>query len=117
MKKKLSASSQPERLVRKTLDDIRKTPLTEKQLGVLRRIADEQARGDDSNIDYSDIPEITDEQWAHAVRLRDIRPKVAISVRIEPRVLEWLKAKGAGHLTRINDILVDRMEAERRAGK
>ena len=74
MKKKLSASSQPERLVRTTLDAIRKRPLTEKQIEVLRRIADEQARGDDSNIDYADIPETTEEQWAHAVRLRDTRP-------------------------------------------
>ena len=32
-------------------------------------------------------------------------------------VLEWLKAKGPGHLTRINDILTTIMEAERRVKK
>ena len=48
------------------------------------------------------------------VRLRDIRPKVPVSVRLEPRVLAWLKSKGAGHLTRINDILRNIMEVERR---
>ena len=31
-------------------------------------------------------------------------------------VLEWLRSKGEGHLTRINDILTNLMEAERRAG-
>ena len=31
------------------------------------------------------------------------------------RVLEWLKSKGEGHLTRINDILTNLMEAEQRA--
>ena len=31
-------------------------------------------------------------------------------------VLEWLRSKGEGHLTRINDILANLMEAERQAG-
>ncbi len=39
------------------------------------------------------------------VRLRDVRPKVAVSVRLDARVFNWLKSKGQGHLTRINDIL------------
>jgi uncharacterized protein (DUF4415 family) len=48
------------------------------------------------------------------VRLRDVRRKVAVSVRLDPQVLDWLKSKGQGHLTRINDILTNLMEAERR---
>jgi uncharacterized protein (DUF4415 family) len=51
------------------------------------------------------------------VRLREIRPKVAVSVRLDPRVLEWLKSKGEGHLTRINDILTNLMEAERKLAR
>jgi uncharacterized protein (DUF4415 family) len=70
--------------------------------------------GNDSNINFEDIPRLTDEQLASMVRLRDIRRKVPVSVRLDPRVLEWLKAKGEGHLTRINDILTNLMEAERR---
>lgn len=58
---------------------------------------------------------MTEEQLAKMVRLRDVRPKVPVSVRLDPRVLEWLKSKGDGHLTRINDILTNLMEAERRA--
>jgi uncharacterized protein (DUF4415 family) len=46
------------------------------------------------------------------VRLRDLRPKAPVSVRLDPRVLEWLKSKGQGHLTRINDILRIVMDAE-----
>jgi len=42
--------------------------------------------------------------------------KVPVSFRLDPRVLVWLRAKGEGHLTRINDILTNLMEAERRAG-
>ena len=37
-----------------------------------------------------------------------------MSVRLDPQVLEWLRSKGEGHLTRINDILTNLMEAERR---
>lgn len=53
-------------------------------------------------------------QLASMVRLRDAKRKVAVSVRLDPRVLDWLKSKGQGHLTRINDILTNLMEAERR---
>ena len=48
------------------------------------------------------------------VRLRDVRRKVAVSVRLDARVLDWLKSKGEGHLTHINDILTNLMEAEGR---
>jgi uncharacterized protein (DUF4415 family) len=80
----------------------------------LRRHAAKQAAGDDSDIDFGDIPRLTDEQLARMVRLREVRPKVPVSVRLEPRVLEWLKSKGTGHLTRINDILRNIMDAEQR---
>ena len=50
------------------------------------------------------------------IRLRDVRPKVPVSVRLDAEVLDWLCSKGEGHLTRINDILANLMEAERRAG-
>ena len=51
------------------------------------------------------------------VRLRDVRRKQAVSVRLDPEVLDWLKSKGEGHLTRINDILANLMEAERKVSK
>ena len=50
------------------------------------------------------------------VRLRGAQRKVPVSVRLDPQVLDWLQSKGEGHLTRINDILLNLMEAERRAG-
>lgn len=50
------------------------------------------------------------------MRLRNVRRKVPVSVRLGPQVLEWLRARGEGHLTRINDILLNLMEAECRAG-
>jgi len=41
--------------------------------------------------------------------------KHAAKPRLDPRVLAWLKSKGEGHLTRINDILTNLMEAGRRS--
>lgn len=98
-----------------TSDDIKRRRWTKAELGAARRIAARQSAGDDSGISYEEIPRLTEEQLAKMVRLRDIKPKVPVSVRLDPRVLEWLKSKGEGHLTRINDILTNLMEAERRA--
>lgn len=95
-----------------TSEDIKNRKIPEKELRALRRIAKLQAAGDDSGINYEDIPRLTPDQLARMVRLRDLRPKVAVSVRLDPRVLEWLKSKGEGHLTRINDILTNLMEAQ-----
>ncbi|HXR25904.1 MAG TPA: BrnA antitoxin family protein [Candidatus Binataceae bacterium] len=97
-----------------TSEDIRNKQWSKEERETLRRHAAEQAAGDDSDINFDDIPRLTDEQLAQVVRLRDIRPKVPVSVRLDPRVLAWLKSKGEGHLTRINDILRNIMEAERR---
>ena len=95
-------------------EDIVNRRWTEKERETLRRAAQKQAAGDDSGINFEDIPRLTSKQLANMVRLRDVRRKVAVSVRVDPRVLEWLKSKGPGHLTRINDILTNLMEAEQR---
>ncbi|MGO8932441.1 MAG: BrnA antitoxin family protein [Terracidiphilus sp.] len=117
MAKRLSVSSQPEELVRMTSEDIRNRKWSEAEKEVIRRAAAKQAAGDDSDIDYSDIPRLTAAQLASMVRLRDVRRKQAVSVRLDPEVLDWLKSKGEGHLTRINDILANLMEAERKVSK
>jgi len=94
-------------------DDIKNRPWTEKEKQAVRRIAERQAVGDDSHINFDDIPRLSAAQLASMVRLREARqPKVSVSVRLDARVLAWLKSKGTGHLTLINDILVNLMEAE-----
>ena len=76
-------------------DDINNRKWSEGERETLRRHAAKQASGDDADIRFDDIPRLTD-------------------VRLEPRVPAWLKSKGEGHLTRINDILRNIMEAEQR---
>jgi uncharacterized protein (DUF4415 family) len=119
MAKKSSALSQPAGLKSVTSEHIKSRQWTEKERQTVRRIARLQADGDDSGIHFEDIPPLTDEQLASMVRLREVRRKVAVSVRLDPQVLDWLKSKGEGHLTRINDILANLMEAEQsiRPGK
>ncbi|HVX66479.1 MAG TPA: BrnA antitoxin family protein [Bryobacteraceae bacterium] len=114
MAKKSSVSSQPARLKSMKSEDIKTRQWTEGERQVLRRIAGRQKKGEESCINLEDIPRLTSEQLASMVRLRDARRKVAVSVRLDARVLDWLKSKGEGHLTRINDILTNLMEAERR---
>jgi len=56
------------------------------------------------------------ERWATAMRRDEFfRPvKKLTTVRIDADVLDWLRSKGEGHLTRINEILRERMTAEQR---
>jgi uncharacterized protein (DUF4415 family) len=95
--------------------DIENRQWTDRERQALRRIARRQAVGDNSRIKLDDIPRLTDDQLANMARLRDARPrKVAVSVRLDAQVVSWLKSKGEGYLTRINDILTNLMEAEQR---
>lgn len=81
-------------------EDILK-PLNKRQKAELARIAQRQAAGDDSGIDFSDIPELTDEQLAGAQRA----PKVLVAARLDRDVYTWLIHFGEGYSTRINHIL------------
>jgi uncharacterized protein (DUF4415 family) len=89
-------------------------PLTKAQLANLKRLA---ARPD-REIDTSDIPELTEEQWKTAVRGRFYRPvKRQITARVDADVLDWLQSQGKGYQSRINAILRREMlESVRSAG-
>jgi len=100
-----------------TTEDIRNRQWTDAEKQAIRRASEARAAGLDlPEEEYEDIPRLTEAQLASMVRLRDVRRKVPVSVRLDPRVLDWLRSKGEGHLTRINDILTNLMEAERRIG-
>ena len=61
-----------------------------------------------------DAPVLPPETWANGLIGRFYRPrKTQISFRIDDEVLAWLKSKGEGHLTRINQILREQMVSER----
>ena len=68
MKKKSFESSRPEQLLTVSAEHIFSKPLTREQKAALRKIKSNQDAGNDSGIDLSDIPELTDEQLASAKR-------------------------------------------------
>lgn len=61
------------------------------------------------------LPPLTGDQLEQITQFRKPRNRVAVSVRLDPRVIAWLKSKGDGYLSRINDILINLMEAEQQA--
>lgn len=101
MAKKSSESSRRGERISVSAESIWNKPLSERQRAVLERMAKQQAAGDDSDIDYSDIPELTEEQIRSARR----PAKKLVAVRLDPDVLEWLQEYGEGYSTRINRIL------------
>src|SRR5438552_18216692 len=97
MAKKASASSRQEKLVSVKAEDTLGKPLQPAQKRMLRRLK----QMPDSEIDYSDIPPLTDEQLASARR----PAKKLVAVRLDAEILDWLRQHGEGYSTRINNIL------------
>jgi len=58
----------------------------------------------DEDIDYSDIPELSDAFFKNAV-LQMPETKASVTLRLDRDILEWLKRQGVGYQTRINAIL------------
>jgi uncharacterized protein (DUF4415 family) len=110
MKKKSSESSRREKLVSVSADYIFNKPLTAKQKAVLRKIKAKQDAGDDSDIDFSDIPELTEEQLASAKR----PARRLVAARLDRDVMEWLQSFGPGYSSRINAILRSVMKHQQR---
>jgi len=108
-RKKPYASSRPAKRTSVSAESIFSKPVSKAQKAVLSRIAKRQAAGDDSGIDYSDIPPLTAEQLAQFRRA----PKVLVAARIDKEVYDWLMQYGKGYSTRINGILRTVMEKSR----
>jgi uncharacterized protein (DUF4415 family) len=90
------------KIARRDVDLANLPPLTEKQKAELEALATRP----DGEIDYSDIPPLTEDFWNNAVRGRFYKPtKTSTTVRIDSDVLAWLRAQGKGYQSRINAIL------------
>ena len=88
------------RIIRKTAAECRLT-LEDKQR--LKELAERP----DSEIDLSDIPELTEEFWKNAVRNPFYKPvKKQVTVRIDADILAWLRQEGVdGYQSRLNATL------------
>jgi uncharacterized protein (DUF4415 family) len=94
--------------VKSTVDLADLPQLSETQKAELAALA---ARSDDE-IDYSDIPPLTEAFWKNAIRNPFYKPtKTSTTVRIDSDVLLWLRSQGKGYQSRINAILRKEMLA------
>jgi len=67
----------------------------------------------DSDIDYSDIPELTEEFWKNTELLRP-QSKKPITLRIDEEVLRWFKKHGKGYQSYMNAVLRSFIEAHKK---
>ncbi len=90
------------KIVRRDINLATLPPLTEKQRAELAALVATPER----EIDYSDIPSLTEAFWKNAVQGRFYKPiKTSTTVRLDSDVLAWLRAQGKGYQSRINAIL------------
>ncbi len=81
-KRKTSASSRPGKQTSLSAESIFSRPVSKSQKSVLSRIAKRQSAEEESGIDFSEIPALTEEQMAQFKRA----PKVLFAARIDKEV-------------------------------
>ena len=96
------------RTVRVRLEDL--PPLTEVQREELRRLGEKP----DEDIDFSDIPELTEEDFARGL-WKPGYGKKQLTVRFDRDVVEFFKQGGRGYQTRMNAVLRAYMNAVKRS--
>jgi uncharacterized protein (DUF4415 family) len=65
----------------------------------------------DDAIDYSDIPPLTNEFFAHAVQNPFYKPtKQAVTIRLDSDVVAWFKLQGGKYQSNINQVLREHMK-------
>jgi uncharacterized protein (DUF4415 family) len=83
------------KIVVKSLDEI--PPMTPEEAARIAELADE-------DINYSDIPELTEEFW-EKVPPFPTGPKDLVSIRLDRFILNYFKAEGPRYQSRINAVL------------
>jgi uncharacterized protein (DUF4415 family) len=76
--------------------------------------AKELAERPDSEIDLSDMPELSDEWFARARIVYPHERKQQLTVRLDADVVDFFRAKGKGYQTRMNEVLRTYVEAMRK---
>ena len=93
-------------------------PVSPEQMARMQAMKDRIDREGDEAIDVSDIPELTHEDFARAVRVggrprRTTTGTKPVTARLDQDLITWLKSKGRGYQTRLNAIVREAMERER----
>ena len=67
----------------------------------------------DEDIDFSDIPPVDRLAFKKMV-IRMPEKKAALSIRLDPGVVDWFRKQGRGYQTRINAVLRSYVEVHSR---
>ena len=70
----------------------------------------------DDDIDFSDCPEATSEQFANAIvrhGLIERKNRAQATIQVDDDVLEWFKSQGQSYQAQINSLLRAHMESYR----
>ena len=92
-----------------TLDELRRTPLTEEEKQIIRNAAAKTKLG--KTIEDPDCPKQTKEELAKFRPWYELHEdlykskKTDVHIRIDTDVLEWFKEQGKGYQTKINAVL------------
>jgi len=75
-------------------------------MAISKKRLDEIKMMDDDNIDTSDIIEVGEDFFKMAKLIMPAdTAKTPVSIRVDGDVLDWFKAQGKGHLSRMNAVL------------
>lgn len=88
---------------RKSLNDAKVTKSDLKRMKSMR----------DEDIDYSDIPATDAAFWKSAELRLPEAPKEAVTMRIDKEIVDWFRAMGKGHTTRMSAVLRHYYEAHK----
>ena len=83
---------------------------------ISKRRLEELGMAPDSEIDYSEIPELGPEFWEEA-QVVFPEPKQAVSIRIDRNVLDWFRRGGRGYQSRMNAVLRSYVETMEKQGE
>ena len=88
------------KIVKRTWGESRLTEERKRELAEL-------AKRPDSELDFSDIPELTEKFWQNAVPNPFYKPvKKQVTLRIDADILAWLRQQGKdGYQSRLNAVL------------
>jgi len=94
------------KLVHRTLTDRPMTPARKRKLA-------RAAAQPDSQIDFSEIPPLTEKFWKNAVRNPFRRPaKQHLTLRLDADIVAWLRRQGENYQSRLNGLLRKAMQEE-----
>jgi uncharacterized protein (DUF4415 family) len=101
--------------VKFSLDPEAVPPITAEERAQLLKLS---ADVSDDDIDFSDIPPVSEDEWKRAVRGRFYRPtKRQVTLRIDANILDWFKQRTPkGYQTDINRVLSEYVASRKKAG-